>query len=138
MQRKDRFPFPPQFLSLSLWEPQGLLGWKSQQKKALLYLFICPRQFAWLCMDNPTPPACLRPLGVLWAAHSDMPFTDTHHHVIKMPAGSVRSVFVLSVVEFQSSLSSHRTPETRRGSWRMTESNNSCEGPKNCQKERNY
>lgn len=43
---------------------------------------------------------------VLLAAHSHMPFIDTHHPVIKMPAGSIRRMFVRSVLEFPSCLSS--------------------------------
>lgn len=60
-------------------------------------------------------------LRVLSAAHSDMPFTDTHHPVIKMPAASIRSAFVRSNFEFQSSHSSlPNPPETERGSQRMS------------------
>lgn len=67
-------------------------------------------------------PCCVRTPAVASrcvcspAAHS-----DTHHPVIKMPAG-LNKEFVGRGLEFQSSLffPPRRTPETQRGSWRMT------------------
>lgn len=75
------------FLPLSLWEPRGLLGWNSQQKKALLYLFVCPPDGSPCCVRTPLCVCSRQPTATCLSL-------TQHHPVIKMPAGSIRSVFV--------------------------------------------
>lgn len=80
-------------------------------------VFVYLAQTVCLVAYRPPPPSSESSpavcVCVLSAAHSDMPFTDTHHPVIKMPAGSIRSMFVRSVLEFQFLPSNPRDPERK-------------------------
>lgn len=133
MQRKDWIPFPPQFLSVSLWEPQALLGWNSQQKEALLYLFICPGQFALLCTDPCPLPRRLLPAVCALAFHWHTP--SCHKNASRLNKERVCSErFGIPVERFLQS--KPQRPGEEVGEW--LESNTSCKGLKNCQRERNY
>lgn len=121
----------------SLWEPRGPLGWNSQQKEALLYLFICPRQFALLCMNPPSLSSsvfsrCVCALGSpqRHAFHWHTPSCHKNaRRLNKEHVCSERFRIPVPPVEPQ-------RPREEAGEW--LESNTSCKELKNCQKERNY
>lgn len=76
----------------------GPPGVELPAEKGFTVFVYLPQTVCLVVYGAPRPPnfqpQCLLPLCVLSATHGNMPFTDTHHPVIKMPGGSIRSVFV--------------------------------------------
>ena len=83
MQRKDRLPrFLPDSSPSHHGNVRASRGWTPSRKKALLYLFVCPRQFALFGPQRSPPAEC-----VCSPQRHTHTHTHTHHPAIKMPAG---------------------------------------------------
>lgn len=103
---------PSQFLSLSLWERQGLPGLNSQQKEGFTVFVYLPQTVRLVvCGPRRSPPSVCVLSGWPTATH-------THHPVIKMPAGLNKERvcwerFGIPVKPFFSSRSNPRDPERK-------------------------